>query len=135
MELSKLAEKDPEFYKFLQENDRELLEFDPNADGGGEQDENDETGDEGMQEDKVPVLTKSILQRWQRALLEVGPVIVNSNAYADLVFRYQQRSLRALRKLLIAFRSAVHMNEEDQVLAWTIDNPSSTSLRIRGCLF
>ncbi|KAI0944516.1 hypothetical protein AcW1_002201 [Taiwanofungus camphoratus] len=105
MELSKLAEKDPEFYKFLQENDRELLEFDPNADGGGEQDENDETGDEGMQEDKVPVLTKSILQRWQRALLE-------------------QRSLRALRKLLIAFRSAVHMNEEDQVLAWTIDNPS-----------
>lgn len=36
----------------------------------------------------------------------------------------QHRSLRALRKLLIAFRSAAHMNEEDQVLAWNIDSSS-----------
>ncbi|KAG1764486.1 Noc2p family-domain-containing protein, partial [Suillus placidus] len=45
------------------------------------------------------------------------------------------RSLRALRKLLIAFRSAVHMNEDDQVLLWRIDNAAvytklvTTSLR------
>lgn len=36
----------------------------------------------------------------------------------------QQRSLRALRRLLIAFRSAAHMNEEEQALAWTIDSSS-----------
>ena len=38
MELSKLAEKDPEFYKYLQENDQELLNFnldDNAADEGG----------------------------------------------------------------------------------------------------
>ncbi|KAL6308862.1 Noc2-domain-containing protein [Sparassis latifolia] len=101
VELSKLAENDPEFYKYLQENDRELLEFNPD---GVDVDELEDE-DEGMEEDKVPVLTKQILRKWQKALLE-------------------QRSLRALRKLLIAFRSAVHMNEEDQVLVWGIDSSS-----------
>lgn len=40
----------------------------------------------------------------------------------------QHRSLKALRKLLIAFRAAVHMNEEDQVLAWNISSSSGTHL-------
>ncbi|KAH9948484.1 Noc2-domain-containing protein [Amylocystis lapponica] len=102
VELSKLAEKDPEFYKYLQENDRELLEFDPDT---AEADPDDASDHDAMEEDKVPTLTKKILQRWQKALLE-------------------ERSLRALRKLLIAFRSAAHMHEEDQVFAWSIDSPS-----------
>ena len=68
MELSKLAEKDPEFYKYLQENDQELLDFDPNEAGPEEDDEPDE---EAMEEDETPVLTKEILQRWQKAILDV----------------------------------------------------------------
>ncbi|TBU45669.1 Noc2-domain-containing protein [Dichomitus squalens] len=100
LELSKLAEKDPEFYKYLQENDQELLNFKLN----GEVEEGEEDEDV-MEEDRTPVLTKEVLQRWQKALLD-------------------HRSLKALRKLLIAFRSAVHMNEEDQVLSWRIDNSS-----------
>ncbi|TBU30939.1 Noc2-domain-containing protein [Dichomitus squalens] len=100
LELSKLAEKDPEFYKYLQENDQELLNFKLN----GEVEEGEEDEDV-MEEDRTPVLTKEVLQRWQKALLD-------------------HRSLKALRKLLIAFRSAVHMSEEDQVLSWRIDNSS-----------
>lgn len=119
LELSKLAEKDPEFYKYLQEHDRELLEFDLN---GLDEDEEDEDQNDEQDEDvemdgeKLPVLTNDILRGWQKALLE-------------------HRSLRALRKLLIAFRSAAHMNEEGQVLAWSIDNSTmyrklvSTTLR------
>lgn len=37
----------------------------------------------------------------------------------------QYRSLRTLRKLLIAFRSAVYMNEDNQVFVWCIDNSAS----------
>ncbi|KAF8064186.1 Noc2-domain-containing protein [Lyophyllum atratum] len=87
-ELSKLAEKDPEFYKYLQENDKELLNFDLNDATAVESDEDEEEAAEKDEDDEM------------------------------------QRSLRALRKLLIAFRAAAHLNEDDQVLAWSIDSAS-----------
>ncbi|PBK92620.1 Noc2-domain-containing protein [Armillaria gallica] len=106
-ELAKLAETDPEFYKYLQENDKELLEFNPSADAVDNDDSDEDIeGDAAMDEAVArPVLSNDIIRGWQKALLE-------------------HRSLRALRKLLVAFRSAVHMNEEDQVLAWSIDSSS-----------
>ncbi|KAI0052496.1 Noc2-domain-containing protein [Auriscalpium vulgare] len=110
-ELSKLAEKDPEFFKYLQENDRELLDFDPSSidvDSDGE----DATEGDGT---TIPILTKPVLQKWQKTLLE-------------------QRSLRALRKLLVAFRAAALMNDEDKVLAWTIDSPSVYDKLVRTAL-
>lgn len=61
-----MAEKDPEFYKYLQENDKELLEFDPNA---LEVDESPETDE---MRDTIPILTKETLMAWQKALLEVS---------------------------------------------------------------
>ncbi|PPQ68981.1 hypothetical protein CVT25_009166 [Psilocybe cyanescens] len=108
LELSKLAEKDPEFYKYLQENDKELLDFNPDAISGADSsDEEGEDGDVDMEEEeeKTPILTKEQIKKWQKSLLE-------------------QRSLRALRKLLTAFRSAAHLNEDGQVLAWSIDSAS-----------
>lgn len=104
MELSKLAETDPEFYKYLQENDKELLDFDDA--NLADDDDADEDEDVDMQEaQKRPALTNDIIRKWQKALLE-------------------HRSLRALRKLLIAYRAAVHMNDDDQVLAWSIESSS-----------
>ncbi|KZV72289.1 Noc2-domain-containing protein [Peniophora sp. CONT] len=112
-ELSKLAEKDPEFYKYLQENDAELLNFD--ADGMDDGSDEEEGEDADMDEDKAPVLTAKILKEWQKSLLEY-------------------RSLRALRKLLVAFRSAAHMNEEGQVIAWSIESASVYSKLVTTAL-
>jgi nucleolar complex protein 2 len=67
-ELSKLAEKDPEFYKYLQENDRELLEFDPTSADVDDAMEGEYGGEEM---ETVPILTRDILKSWQKALLEV----------------------------------------------------------------
>ena len=68
LELSNLAAKDPEFYKYLQENDRELLEFNPEATGEGEKIPD---GDIDSTEEKIPTLTKEHLRQWQKALLGV----------------------------------------------------------------
>jgi nucleolar complex protein 2 len=76
--LENLKEKDPEFYKFLKDNDRELLEFDP-----------DELVElEEVEEDPVKGgLTVDVLNKWERLLIE-------------------EQSLGTLRKVLIAVRSA-----------------------------
>ncbi|KAI5887664.1 Noc2-domain-containing protein [Schizophyllum commune H4-8] len=103
IELSKLAEKDPEFFKYLQENDQELLDFNPDALENDDEDVMMEGEDEEAV--KVPTLTKETLKGWQKAIL-------------------QHRSIRALRRLHLAFRSAAHMNEDNQVVAWAIDSAS-----------
>jgi nucleolar complex protein 2 len=80
--LEGLKEKDPSFYEFLKQNDRELLDFDP--------DEMEEEMDVDEDEDKVTVdggLTQEVLTRWEKLLVE-------------------DKSLGTLKKVLIAVRSA-----------------------------
>jgi hypothetical protein len=69
LELSKLAEKDPEFYKYLQEHDRNLLEFNADDDDDVE-DADDDAGEPDATQ--LPTLTENILRSWQKSLLEVG---------------------------------------------------------------
>jgi len=71
LELSKLAEKDPEFYKYLQESDRNLLEF--NVEDDYVDDADSDAGDPNT--DQLPVLTESILRTWQKSLLKVCEVL------------------------------------------------------------
>lgn len=80
LELAQLAEKDPEFYKYLQENDRELLEFTTAQEGRDESDDEDDVmdgDDDGDDDDdemgeELPILTTGILKTWQKALLEAN---------------------------------------------------------------
>lgn len=134
--MDKLAEKDPEFYKFLKENDPEALDFDGNADlaevdelSAGEED--DEAQDEqpkkkrkkakaakeAQGEDKDDAepedspsneLTRPTVAKWRKAIEETN-------------------SLRAARQVVLAFRSAAHLNEDDEdgetQQRWTINSP------------
>ncbi|KAI0023736.1 Noc2p family protein [Xylariomycetidae sp. FL0641] len=111
--LDALAKDDPEFYKFLQENDPEALEFD-DADLAevdelsASEEEEDQPKKKRKKDKKQPAqledaeeepaqnneLTRPMVARWKKSLEET-------------------HSLRAARQVVLAFRSAAHLNEED----------------------
>ncbi|KAL9632498.1 MAG: hypothetical protein Q9164_005285 [Protoblastenia rupestris] len=102
-ELEALADKDPEFYEYLKENDAELLDFSGDADLA-EVDLNGEEvpqkkhkmrkqEEQDMEDDQI-VVTLAMVQRWMLAMSE-------------------QYSLRAMRQAVLAFRAAAHINADD----------------------
>ncbi|KAK4680952.1 Nucleolar Complex 2 protein [Podospora pseudoanserina] len=117
--MAALAEKDPEFYKFLKENDPEALDFDENASldevdelsGSDEEDEQpkkkQKKGKKAQEEevdDSAHELTKAMVAKWEKALNET-------------------KSLKAAKQTVIAFRCAAHLNEEDE------ENPQRYSIK------
>ncbi|KAK1767066.1 putative nucleolar complex protein 2 protein [Phialemonium atrogriseum] len=111
--MDALAKDDPDFYKFLQENDPEALDFDEDADlaeidelSGGEEEEQPkkkrkkgaasaEEGDDSVEGlIKGNELTKELVAKWKESMAET-------------------HSLRASRQVVLAFRSAAHLNEDD----------------------
>lgn len=121
--MNALAKDDPEFYKYLQENDPEALEFDEDVDlaeidelSSGEDEEQprkkrkknkeaaeDESDDEFSSRNE---LTKPMVARWKASMSE-------------------KKSLRAARQVVLAFRSAAHLNEDDEEnkQKYTISSP------------
>lgn len=115
-DLSALAEKDPEFFKYLKENDSELLDFtvaehDDLADiddlSDGEEEEpkkktkkrkkskhaEEEEEEENVEDPNASVeVTLKDVETWKTALVE-------------------NKSLRSLRKVVLAFRAAAHVND------------------------
>lgn len=113
-DLDALAEKDPEFYKYLKENDAKLLNVDEGrnppeleessgseAQGpsqtrrgkvGDEQEDAPSEDDQGLNDGQV--VTMTMLSKWRKALLEL-------------------HSLRALRDVMSAFKAAAHINDMD----------------------
>lgn len=126
-DLDALAEKDPEFYKYLKENDAELLDFsdDPNfaeVDQLSEEDEksqkhvneqnrgaeNEESsGDEGAEGLDSVQVTLDLVNKWKIAISD-------------------QHSLRALRQIVLAFKAAANVSTEDGKLhKYSISNPDA----------
>lgn len=112
-DLKALAKKDPEFYKYLQENDAELLDFAETADLD-EVDELSGSEDESSRKQKKSKkskvgeqgseLTRLTVQKWTKAMVD-------------------QHSLRAMREVVLAFRAAAHLNEEEgKQYKYTISN-------------
>ena len=126
--MDALAEKDPEFYKYLKENDPEALDFDEDADlaevdglSGSEADEGpkkkkqkkskkpvvDDEGEVDSEEegDDSAEVTKAMVTKWTKAMAE-------------------QHSLRAMRQVVLAFRAAAHVNEDEgKEYKYTISSP------------
>jgi nucleolar complex protein 2 len=122
-QLADLQQKDPEFYKYLKDNDAELLDFAEDADlaeidalsasedeaaprkkkktkkaAADSEDDEDEatTGNE---------VTKKLIQKWKSAM-------------------ETQSSLRAMKEVALAFRTAAHLNDEEgKKYKYTISDP------------
>ncbi|KAI1191518.1 Noc2p family-domain-containing protein [Nemania serpens] len=104
-----LAKDDPDFYKFLKENDPEALDFDDtdlaevDELSASEEDE-DETPKKKRKKYTKPnatvafspdnELTQEMVARWKALLIE-------------------NHSLKAARQVVLAFRSAAHLNEDE----------------------
>ncbi|KAF1971657.1 Noc2-domain-containing protein [Bimuria novae-zelandiae CBS 107.79] len=106
-ELAGLAEKDPEFYKHLKAHDPELLDFeDADLDAlelSASEDEKTprkkRKSDKGAKDEEAEStgtgneVTKKLIQKWKQAMAE-------------------KFSLRATREVVLAFRSACHLDDE-----------------------
>lgn len=108
-DLDALAEKDPEFYKYLQENDAELLDFNEDADLAEvdqlseaqapkkKKQKKDKEGlveEDGEEDGSQSEVTMAMVRKWRTAMSE-------------------QHSLRAMRQAVLAFRGAAYVNSDD----------------------
>ncbi|KAK1595868.1 Noc2p family protein [Colletotrichum navitas] len=127
--MEKLAENDPEFYKFLKENDPEALDFDENADLA----EVDElsAGSDHSDDDEQPKKKRKKDSKKKAAAVE-EEVLDDNELTREMVAKWkklieEKQSLRAARQVVLAFRCAAHLNEDDaddeKTQRYTISSP------------
>jgi len=121
-DLDALAEKDPEFYKYLTENDADLLDF--QEDGGlPEVDElSDEEPPKKKKKEQIQLKVDSEEEEDEEEIdyTEVTMPMVNKWRLAMT----EQKSLRAMRQAVLAFRAAAFVNDEDgKVYKYNISSP------------
>jgi nucleolar complex protein 2 len=108
-QLAGLAEKDPEFYKYLKNNDAELLDFAEDADlaeidalSASEDETTPRKKQKATKEDSDDEseaatgneVSKQLIQKWKSAM-------------------ESKSSLRAMKEVALAFRAAAHLNDEE----------------------
>ena len=110
-EMSKLAESDPDFHKYLEENESSLLDFrddidvDNNADGDSEDDEmetesieddrrsNKDQDDENL--DSIVQIDAKVLSTYERSA-------------------FDSHGIKGLKRMILAYRSTCHLSDSDE---------------------
>jgi len=122
--MDELAEKDPEFYKFLKENDPEALDYDDNADFS-EIDELSGSDEDG--EEEQPKKKQKKAKKAAQKVAEDGSELTPAMIAKWKALMTETHSLRAARQVVIAFRCAAHLHEVDETSnpKYSITNPDA----------
>lgn len=123
-QLEALKEKDPEFYKYLEANDAELLDFGEHGDLAGVA----ELSEEEEKETEEPAKKKKKRAQEKEDGEEEDAMVEEDEVTMAMVNKWQksmqaQHSLRAMRQAVLAFRSAAYVNEEAEDRKYTISDP------------
>lgn len=105
--MAELSEKDPEFYQYLKNNDKDLLDFSgtnplDGIDDNDSEEENDKETEEvheevqAVEEQEKVELTLKLVKQWKKQL--------RSNP-----------SLKLIRNIVTAFKVAVNLNKEENI--------------------
>ncbi|XP_023232043.1 nucleolar complex protein 2 homolog [Centruroides sculpturatus] len=118
-EMGKLKEKDPEFYKFLEENDKELLNFDVSDDEDFEDDdekmETEDFDDEENDSIADKKINKKLLEQWKTELKE-------------------KHDANTIRKIISGFKAAVQQASGEEMTDYKIDDDAAFNQIIYLCL-
>ncbi|KAG0326887.1 Nucleolar Complex 2 protein [Podila humilis] len=148
IQLDALKEKDPEFYKYLQENDSELLDFDGEMEDLVSEEEDDEDEeeqddnmegedeDEEMEEAKPTKKSKKSEEPVEEESMDGVPLVTKEMVATWQSALVEKHSLRSLRRLLLAFRAGAHLHdaEDDRTYAYKINNPVVFNKLVVTCL-
>ncbi|CCF59235.1 hypothetical protein KAFR_0G02010 [Kazachstania africana CBS 2517] len=98
--MAALSENDPEFYKYLKENDKDLLDFAPSnpLDGVNDDDEPEDDNEDKMEaaeDDKIEITLK-LVKGWKKEL-------------------HASPNLKLIRNIVSAFKVAVNLNREGNI--------------------
>ncbi|KAJ5088540.1 hypothetical protein N7456_012156 [Penicillium angulare] len=124
-QLESLKEKDPEFYKYLKENDSELLDF---GDQGDLSEIDELSESEAPKEDEEPAKKKK--KKSKKDQDDEEEKVIDNTLTIAMVKRWQtlmeeQQSVRAMRQVVLAFRAAANVNEpEAPEQKYTISDPN-----------
>ncbi|XP_046842848.1 nucleolar complex protein 2 homolog isoform X2 [Xenia sp. Carnegie-2017] len=112
-QLERLKEKDPEFYKFLQENDEELLEFnDSETDDEfgveSDVDEEEKSVNDDKMEDVKEILCEENEEHDDKEKKQKKGKLVTLSMIINWTKGMQNKSLASLKQIVQAFDCAIH---------------------------
>ncbi|KAJ8545041.1 hypothetical protein K7X08_017624 [Anisodus acutangulus] len=110
-QLKRLQEKDPEFYQFLQEHDKELLEFDDDEDIDDDA-ETEMDGDKIEDDEADEFDTEQLVHADGKEVKSSTNVITSAMVDFWCSSIHENRSSAAIRSLMRAFRTACHYGDD-----------------------
>ncbi|KAJ5491042.1 hypothetical protein N7539_002609 [Penicillium diatomitis] len=125
-QLAALKEKDPEFYKYLQQNDSELLDFGAQ----GDLSEVDDLSEGEPADEEGPAKKKKKKSKKDDEEQEGEAEVIQNTLTILMVKKWQslmeeQHSIRAMRQTVLAFRAAASVNDaEAPEQKYTISDPN-----------